>query len=120
MSSGLSAAAHGLVEAFVTHSFHIPSAATEDRPKSWYRDKIISEGACLLPSALARRATELKMPPGGLARKTMDHFLSGSAEAIHVDLNAELARNAQLREYVTSHIELEIAQRAKKGEAVPI
>ncbi|HEX2672229.1 MAG TPA: hypothetical protein VHM25_15220 [Polyangiaceae bacterium] len=59
------------------------------------------------------------MPAGGLAQKMMDHFLSGSSAPVRVDLNAELARNPQLSEYVASRIEAELSARLEDGEALP-
>jgi hypothetical protein len=67
---------------------------------------------------LALRAAEWGyMPRGGLAQKMLDHFLSGSSAPVRVDLTAELERNPQLREFVASRIESEVAERVANGES---
>ena len=89
------------------------------RPASWYAEKAVAELDCLtLPPAQALRAAEWGyMPSGGLAQKMLDHFLSGSSAPVRVDLNAELQRNPQLREYVASRIESEVAERVANGDS---
>ncbi|MEI9954050.1 MAG: hypothetical protein WDO74_35005 [Pseudomonadota bacterium] len=83
------------------------------------RKKAVAELDCLtLPPAQALRVAEWGyMPGGGLAQKMLDHFLSGSSAAVRVDLTAELERNPQLREYVASRIESEVAERIANGES---
>jgi hypothetical protein len=71
---------------------------------------MVAEGACLLPCGAALRASELDMPDGGLAEQMMNHFLSGSSAPVPVNVTRELERNPQLREYVASRIESEIAE----------
>jgi hypothetical protein len=99
-----------------------PNVGTQPaaRPASWWVEKGASEAAChTLPPKLALRTAEMGlMPAGGLARKMMDHFLSGSSAPVHVDLNAELARNPQLSEYVASRIESELSARLLDGETL--
>jgi len=89
------------------------------KPAAWYVEKAVAELDCrTLPPALALRAAEWGyMPSGGLAQKMLDHFLSGSSAPVRVDLTAELERNPQLREYVASRIESEIAERFANGES---
>ena len=89
------------------------------KPAAWYVEKAVAELDCrTFPPALALRAAEWGyMARGGLAQKMLDHFLSGSSAPVRVDLNAELERNPQLREYVASRIESEIAERTANGEA---
>jgi hypothetical protein len=88
---------------------------TDAHARAWYRDKAAAETACLLPCSAALRVAELEMPDGGLAEGMMDHFLSGSSAPVRVDLNGELERNPQLREYAASRIEAELAQAWKGG-----
>ena len=93
-------------------------ASLASRPAGWYAEKAVAELDCqTLPPALAMRAAEWGyMSSGGLARKMLDHFLSGSSAPVRVDLNAELERNPQLREFVASHIESQVAERIANGE----
>lgn len=89
------------------------------KPVNWYAEKAVAELDCLvLPPAQALRAAEWGyMPSGGLAQKMLDHFLSGSSAPVRIDLNAELQRNPQLREYVASRIESEVAERVANGDS---
>jgi len=91
----------------------------KSKPAQWYAEKAVAELDCLLlPPAQALRAAEWGyMPSGGLAQKMLDHFLSGSSAPVRVDLNAELQRNPQLREYVVSRIESEVAERVANGDS---
>ncbi|HYP77650.1 MAG TPA: hypothetical protein VER12_16885 [Polyangiaceae bacterium] len=104
-----------LVERFAPGS----SFGLTSKPASWYAEKAAAELDCLsLPPAQALRVAEWGyMPRGGLAQQMMDHFLSGSSAPVHVNLTTELARNPQLREYIASHIESEIAERMANGES---
>lgn len=88
---------------------------TDGLARAWYRDKAAAEAACLLPCPAALRVAELEMPNGGLAESMMNHFLSGSSAPVRVDLNGELQRNPELREYVASRIETELAEAWKGG-----
>ena len=108
--------ARALVERFAPPG---SSFGLTGKPASWYAEKAAAELDCLtLPPAQALRVAEWGyMSRGGLARQMLDHFLSGSSAPVHVDLTAELARNAQLREYIVSHIEPEIAERMAYGES---
>jgi hypothetical protein len=67
---------------------------------------------------MALSAAELKMRDGGLAEKMMDHFLSGSSEPVRIDLDGELERNPQLREYVASRVQSDMYEKALYGEPV--
>lgn len=114
----LPAAARPIVDRFAART-PSSSLSTIEARAGWYGDKVASEVAChLLPPALALRAAELRMPDGGLAEKMLNHFPSGSAAPVHVDLNAELARNPELREYVASRIEVDVSERVQTGEAL--
>jgi hypothetical protein len=95
-------------------------AGLTTKSAAWYAEKAVAELDCLtLPPALALRAAERGyMPSGGLAQKMLDHFLSGSSAPVRVDLTAELGRNPQLREYVASRIETDIAERIDNGESL--
>jgi hypothetical protein len=64
------------------------------------------------------RLAKLEMPDGGLAEKMVDHFRSGGASPVRVDLDRELSRNPQLKQFVTSQIEFDLAVRAGSGERV--
>lgn len=107
-----------LVERFSAGTSNVLARLTS-RPATWYVEKAVAELDCrTLPPALALRAAEWGyMPSGGLAQKMLDHFLSGSAEPVRVDLTAELERNPQLREYVASRVESEVAERMASGES---
>src|SRR5687768_15941940 len=85
---------------------------------AWYRAKIASELACLTPCEQAFGLAKLKMPDGGLAEEVVEHFRSGGASPVRVDLDRELSRNPQLKQFVTSQIELDLAVRAGSGERV--
>jgi hypothetical protein len=96
-------------------------ALTKDasRGLEWEVKRAGAEAACLaLPCAQALRLGKVVMPDDGLAEKMLGHFLSGSSEPVGVDLNAELARNPQLKEYLTSHIEFDLSTRHAAGEDV--
>jgi hypothetical protein len=85
---------------------------------TWYRTKIASEVACLFPCEDAFGLAKLKMPDGGLGEKMVEHFRSGDASPVRVDLDRELSRNPQLKQFVTSQIEFDLALRAGSGERV--
>jgi hypothetical protein len=85
---------------------------------AWYRAKIESELACLLPCEEAFALARLKMPDGGLAEKMIEHFRAGDARPVRVDLDRELSRNPQLKQFVTSQIEFDLVVRAGSGESV--
>lgn len=87
-----------------------------ERPLDWYATKLASEAACLLPCNQALGLAKLEMLDGGLGEEMLDHFRSGQATPVHVDLDREFARNPQLRELVTSQVELQIALRWESGE----
>lgn len=111
----LSLAAQQLVEG---HTAGMPSLATlreDPRARAWSRDKAAAETACLLPCPAALRTAELGMPDDGLAESMMNHFLSGSSAPVRVDLNVELQRNPEFREYLAGKIESEIAQAWQRG-----
>lgn len=93
-------------------------AAGLEQPLDWYLTKAASEAACLLPCNQALGLAKLEMADGGLGEAMLDHFRSGEASPVRVDLDRELARNPQLRELVTSQVELQIAWRAESGENV--
>ncbi len=107
-----------LVERFAVGTTGGPVGLT-NKPAAWYVEKAVAELDCrTLPPALALRAAEWGyMQSGGLAQEMLDHFLSGSSAPVRVDLPAELERNPQLREYVASRIESEIAERVANGES---
>jgi hypothetical protein len=111
-----------LAHSFATDADPEPSTAegqAASKPNRWYLDKAAAEAACFaLPCDLALRAAELKMPNDGLAEKMLEHFLSGSSAPVRVDLTAELQRNAQLREYVSSRIEADLATKLSNDEPV--
>lgn len=86
---------------------------------NWSVDKAASELACLAPTCnLALGVTKLKMTDGGLAEKMLDHFRSGDASEVEVDLNPELARNPRLRELLSERIESDILQQITDGKDV--
>lgn len=58
------------------------------------------------------------MQSGGLAEKMLEHFRSGSRTPVRVDLNVELQRNPQLREYITSRIQWEMNEKTRFGDRV--
>jgi hypothetical protein len=112
----LSAAASRLVAEFDSRRAlaHAASHGLE-----WEVKRAGAEAACLaLPCTQALRLGKVVMPDDGLAEKMLGHFLSGSSEPVGVDLNAELARNPQLKEYLTSHIEFDLSTRHAAGEDV--
>jgi len=82
-------------------------------------DRALVEATCLVfPCEQALGIGKGKMPDGGLAEKMVDHFRSGQTSAVAVDLNRELERNPQLKEFLASRIENELAERLAKGETV--
>lgn len=96
----------------------LASSHTDAPSTAWLIAKLKSQLACVLPGELPLRAAELEMESGGLARKMMNHFLSGSNEPVRVDLNAELERNPQLREYLVSRIEADLHEKSLYEEPV--
>lgn len=81
-------------------------------------DKAGSELACAaLPCGGALRlAAAVKMESGGVAEHMMKHFLSGASEPVHVNLQAGIERDPQLKEYIAGHIERDMADRVSAGE----
>jgi hypothetical protein len=97
----------------------MPSPAallTDGRARAWYSDKAAAEAACLLPCSTALRVAKFEMPDGGLAESMMNHFLSGASAPVRVDLNGELQRNPELREYLASRIETELEKAWESGK----
>jgi hypothetical protein len=87
-------------------------------PLDWYRAKALSETACLLPCDQALGLAKYEMEAGGLGRRMLEHFLSGDARPVHVDLDPLFERNAQLKQLVSAQIEFDLAVRAGAGESV--
>jgi hypothetical protein len=50
------------------------------------------------------------MPDRGLAETMLDHFRSGAADPVQVNLNRELERNPRLKEVLASRIEAAVAE----------
>ena len=111
----LSPAARQLADKYSAGAASTTQLGFLNRPKAWYADRLLSEAACLLPGELPFRAAMQIMPENGLAQSTLRHFLSGSSAPVRVDLDAELARNPQLRQYVASRIETDMAESAAAG-----
>lgn len=87
------------------------AATAGTRPLEWYYDKAKIEAACFaFPCEIALEISKCEMPDGGLAERTLDHFLDGSTEAMHVDLDRELEKNPELRERLASRIERALAE----------
>jgi hypothetical protein len=81
----------------------------------WYWDKTRAEAACVLPCPAALELSKWVMDDDGLAQQMLDHFTSGSAEPMYVNMNWEFERNAQLKELVASRIESVLASRVQQG-----
>lgn len=114
----LSAGANQLVEANLTRRSTAGTALPPNDLGEWLLHKAEAEVACLLPGDLALRAALLSMDDSGLAQKMLTHFVSGESAPVVVDLDAEFDRNPQLKEYVASRIEFDMALRTKRGETV--
>jgi hypothetical protein len=98
-----------------------PALAEElglEHSPAWYEAKLKSEVACLLPPRQALELAKHEMPDGGLGRKMLEHFTSGQATVVHVDLNRELDRNPRLRELLASRIEHEVAAHLASGHSL--
>lgn len=87
-----------------------------ERSLEWYVSKVASEAACALPCNQALGLAKLDMPDAGLAEKMLDHFRSGAAQPVRVDLDREFERNPELRQFLTSQIEVQISMRPDGGE----
>jgi hypothetical protein len=86
------------------------SSPTVGRPLVWYGERAAIDVTCLaLPCDLALGAAKLVMPDRGLAETMLDHFRSGAADPVQVNLNRELERNARLKEVLANRIEAAVA-----------
>jgi hypothetical protein len=56
------------------------------------------------------------MPSDGMGQEMLGHFLSGSADPVNIDLNAELAKNPDLTEHVVSNIQFDLVARMGNGD----
>jgi hypothetical protein len=96
-----------------------PAQPEFDPPPEWHLEKAGIEAACrLLPCQQALGAAKVVMPDDGLAESMIDHFRLGGSTSMGVDLNVELERNPQLKEFVASRIELDLA--AQHQAKVPL
>jgi hypothetical protein len=87
-----------------------PAYPEFDPPPEWHLEKAGIETACLLlPCQQALGAAKAVMLDDGLAEAMVDHFRSGGSTPMQVDLDVELERNPQLKEFVASRIELDLA-----------
>lgn len=103
-------------QAFVAQATARPVDSTSgegSHSAGWYFVKGLSEAGCaVLTCKSALVASKAGMPDGGIAQAMMDHFVSGNAEPVSVDLNREFERNPRLREVVASKIEFLLSSRA--------
>jgi hypothetical protein len=81
------------------------------RPLDWYGERAAIDLTCLaLPCNLALGVAKVVMPDGGLAETMLDHFRSGAADPMRVNLDRELERNPHLKELLVSRIETDLAE----------
>jgi hypothetical protein len=93
-----------------------PNSPEFDPSLVWSAQKSGIEVVCaLLPCQQALGLAKVKMPDDGLAEAMVDHFRLGESTPMAVNLNVELARNPQLKEFVAGRIEHELAELHQAG-----
>lgn len=107
-----------LVEANLAGGSRSGESSFPQRSSEWYLAKLESEALCLLPGDLPLRGAMRGMDDNGIAREMLAHFVDGESSPVAVDLDREFERNPELREYVGSRIEEEVAARSAEAEDI--
>lgn len=94
-------------------------SSDSDKPLAWrVEEGLIHATALLLPCQQALAVAKFEMPDDGIAETMVDHFRLGESTPVEIDLDAELARNPRLTEFVAGRVEQELADLYHSGASL--